>query len=83
MAGSSETRQETLVEAGSAQPEPIVDLAIDVDNDVDDNDGESGGVDAGDGKVLFAKSTDIRRRIEERLEVKLLRDQLGMDDLDL
>ncbi|MGB5324486.1 MAG: hypothetical protein WBN40_03550 [Pseudomonadales bacterium] len=34
-------------------------------------------------KVRFAKSTDVRRRIEERLEVRLLRDELGMDDLDI
>ncbi len=83
MAGSSETRQEALADPGLAQPEPVVDLAMDVDSDIDDSDGASGSVDDGDGKVLFAKSTDIRRRIEERLEVKLLRDQLGMDDLDL
>ncbi|MBT8148490.1 MAG: hypothetical protein KJO24_01065 [Gammaproteobacteria bacterium] len=36
-----------------------------------------------DEKLLFAKSTDVRRRIEERLEVRLLRDELGMDDLDI
>ena len=80
MAGSSETRQEISADPGS-QPEPIVELAMDVDSDIDDS--GSSGVDRSDGKVLFAKSTDIRRRIEERLEVKLLRDQLGMDDLDL
>ena len=34
-------------------------------------------------KVLFTKSTDIRRKIEEQMEVKLLRDQLGLDDFDL
>ncbi len=36
-----------------------------------------------DSKLLFAKSTDVRRRIEERLEVRMLRDELGMDDFDL
>ena len=81
MAGSSETRQEVSTEAGQAQPEPVVDLAMDVDSDIGESDDTA--VDDGDGKVLFAKSTDIRRRIEERLEVKLLKDQLGMDDLDL
>lgn len=33
--------------------------------------------------VIFAKSTDVRRRLEEKLEVKLLKDQLGMDDFDI
>ena len=33
--------------------------------------------------VIFSKSTDVRRRLEEKLEVKLLKDQLGMDDFDI
>lgn len=34
-------------------------------------------------KVLFAKSADVRRRIEELLEVRLLRDELGLNHLDI
>lgn len=33
--------------------------------------------------ALFSKSTDVRRRLEERLEVRLLKDQLGIDDFDI
>ena len=33
--------------------------------------------------LAFKKPTDVRRRLEEKLEVRRLRDQLGMDDLDL
>jgi hypothetical protein len=32
---------------------------------------------------IHTKPADIRRRLEERLEAKNLRDQLGMDDLIL
>ena len=32
---------------------------------------------------IHTKSADIRRRLEERLEAKNLRDQLGMDDFIL
>ena len=34
-------------------------------------------------KEIHAKPADIRRKLEERLETKNLRDQLGMDDLIL
>ena len=33
--------------------------------------------------AIFLKSTDVRRRLEERLEVRLLKDQLGIDDFDI
>ena len=33
--------------------------------------------------AIFSKSTDVRRRLEERLEVRLLKDQLGIDDFDI
>ena len=33
--------------------------------------------------IIFSKSTDVRRRLEERLEVRVLKDQLGIDDLDI
>ena len=44
---------------------------------------ESAAADSDSEKLLFAKSTDVRRRIEEKLEVRLLRDELGIDDLDI
>ena len=34
-------------------------------------------------RTIFLKSTDVRRRLEERLEVRLLKDQLGIDDFDI
>lgn len=56
------------------------DVGLDMDDIVD------GGTDISIGKevsgsVKFAKSTDVRRLLEEKLEVKLLKDQLGIDDL--
>ncbi|MDG2472891.1 MAG: hypothetical protein P8M71_07235 [Pseudomonadales bacterium] len=62
------------------------DQANDIGLDIDDFVVESveTSMDKDDGKsVKFAKSTDIRRRLEERLEVRLLQDQLGIDDLGL
>ena len=34
-------------------------------------------------KERHAKTTDVRRKIEERLEVRMLRDELGMDDFSI
>ena len=62
------------------------DQANDIGLDIDDIVVESAetSIDKDDGKpVKFAKSTDIRRRLEEKLEVRLLQDQLGIDDLGL
>jgi len=67
---------------------PSTDQAVDMNLDLDDallsmaevNDSNSSEETK---PVIFAKSTDIRRRLEEKLEVKLLKDQLGMDDFDI
>ena len=62
------------------------DIGLDIGLDIEDIVVESAetSIDKDDGKpVKFAKSTDIRRRLEEKLEVKLLQDQLGIDDLGL
>ena len=57
---------------------------IDIDEVADSIDEEvEAQSDASAKKELFEKSTDIRRRIEERLEVRLLKDELGIDDFDL
>lgn len=58
--------------------ESINDSSIDLDEIlVNDNN----LVDIGQDKEIFPKSADIRRKLEEKLEAKNLRDQLGMDDL--
>ena len=57
--------------------EPVADLD-DVD-EIEAVDDET----ANDSNLSHLKSTDIRRRIEERLEVRMLKDELGMDDFDL
>lgn len=67
---------------------PSADQAVDMNLDLDDallsmaevNDSNNSEENK---PVIFAKSTDIRRRLEEKLEVKLLKDQLGMDDFDI
>ena len=67
---------------------PSTEQAVDMNLDLDDalltmaevNDSD----DSEETKpVIFSKSTDVRRRLEEKLEVKLLKDQLGMDDFDI
>jgi hypothetical protein len=75
MAGRVESRQETSI--GIQVPEQVND--IELDDSMDSSDASLDNV--GEGKVIFAKSTDIRRRLEEKLEVKLLKEQLGVDDL--
>ena len=61
------------------------DRAIDMSMDLDD---ASLAMSDDDGSevtqpAIFSKSTDVRRRLEERLEVRLLKDQLGIDDFDI
>ena len=51
--------------------------------ELDELDEKSVAETGSEAKPLFVKSTDIRRRIEEQLEVRMLRDELGMDDFDL
>ena len=56
-----------------------IDMSMDLDDDslsmTDDNEETK--------PAIFLKSTDVRRRLEERLEVRLLKDQLGIDDFDI
>ena len=58
----------------------VIDMSMDLDDDslsmTDDDNEETKS-------ALFLKSTDVRRRLEERLEVRLLKDQLGIDDFDI
>ncbi|NNC55737.1 MAG: hypothetical protein HKO07_08460 [Pseudomonadales bacterium] len=78
MAGLTEHKN---VQAGSALkevPPEISEEFEELEALADDEESESQ-----DRKDRFEKSTDVRRRIEERLEVRLLRDELGMDDIDL
>ena len=80
MSGQVATISTNSVEVGAN------DLANDIGLDIDDIVVESAetSIDKDDGKpVKFATSTDIRRRLEEKLEVRLLQDQLGIDDLGL
>lgn len=78
MAGLRGHKREPASNApGEMMPDMIEDFD-ELDGDAGDDEGEEQSQ-----KVRFAKSTDVRRRIEERLEVRLLRDELGMDDLDI
>ena len=80
MSGQVATVSTNSVEVG------VNDQANDIGLDIEDIVVESTetSIDKDDGKpIKFAKSTDIRRRLEEKLEVKLLQDQLGIDDLGL
>lgn len=52
-------------------------LADNLDDEIDAQQSSSK-----DKSEMLAKSREIRRRIEEKLEVRLLRDELGIDDLD-
>lgn len=74
--------------AGSAPSEAMPEMMEDFDelDELSADDATAAGTEESDkesDKLRFARSTDVRRRIEERLEVRLLRDELGMDDLDL
>jgi hypothetical protein len=86
MAGQASNRQETFSNTSGADQanelsmeldDGLVDSAELVADQVDDETDNAKST----GKVIFAKSTDIRRKLEEKLEVQLLKDQLGMDDL--
>ncbi|MEZ7985389.1 MAG: hypothetical protein QMB64_06180 [Pseudomonadales bacterium] len=60
------------------------DRAIDMSMDLDDDSLSMTDDDNEETKpAIFLKSTDVRRRLEERLEVRLLKDQLGIDDFDI
>lgn len=58
--------------------ESINDSSVDLDEILVNDDNL---VDIAQNKEIFSKPADIRRKLEERLEAKNLRDQLGMDDL--
>ena len=80
MSGQVATISTNSVEVGAN--DQANDIGLDIDDIVVESAETSIGKD--DGKpVKFAKSTDIRRRLEEKLEVRLLQDQLGIDDLGL
>jgi len=53
------------------------------DMDIDEVDASSDDESIDDSNLSYVRSTDVRRRIEERLEVRLIRDELGIDDFDL
>ena len=58
--------------------ESINDSSVDLDEILVNDDNLE---DIAQNKEIFSKPADIRRKLEERLEAKNLRDQLGMDDL--
>jgi hypothetical protein len=90
---AEQTRSAPLTNGESGKPDNadiIIDIDIDElpnDGNVDNDNANKGGAekngDDADDKLLFAKSTNVRRRIEEKLEVRLLKDELGIDDIDL
>ncbi len=60
------------------------DRAVDMNMDLDDDSLSMTDDGSEESKpAIFLKSTDVRRRLEERLEVRLLKDQLGIDDFDI
>jgi hypothetical protein len=76
----SATRSEENVQTKSTEvKEAAVDLV-----DLEDGDEETTDEEVYvDKKAMSAKDTSVRRRIEEQLEVRMLRDELGMDDFDI
>jgi len=68
-------------EVGASPSEQFSELVDELDG-VDDSSVEQ-EQSAQTKKVLFAKSADVRRRIEELLEVRLLRDELSLNHLDI
>jgi len=59
------------------------DRAVDMNMDLDDDSLSMTDDNEETKPAIFLKSTDVRRRLEERLEVRLLKDQLGIDDFDI
>ncbi len=86
MAGQINSRQDTFSNSSAAEAPSEVAIDLDEDFEIDPTldlaDGDDSGAATTTGKQSVANSTDIRRKLEEKLEVKLLREQLGMDDLD-
>lgn len=77
----------TLVSQTPESSKPAIESMSDFD-ELDDDMGVSAIEVADDdesesSKLSHLKSTDVRRRIEEKLEVRMLRDELGIDDFDL
>lgn len=77
----AEIRGNQGAHSNAAPAEQLPDAMVEIDELVDADD--SSIDDEKDNALLFARSTDVRRRIEEKLEVRLLRDELGIDDLDI
>lgn len=78
MAGSM-NRPITNTSESSSSPSPS-EAAVDIDMDAIDAEESEQLLD--EEHLAFKKPTDVRRRLEERLEVRRLKDQLGVDDLD-
>jgi len=69
----------------SAPPaiEPMSDITEFDEMDIDEVEASGEDESSSNSNLANSKSTDVRRRIEERLEVRMLRDELGIDDFDL
>ncbi len=57
------------------------DAMIDIDDIMGDGSDES-LAETGTSNSRFSGSAEVRRKIEERLELKMLKDELGFDDSD-
>lgn len=58
------------------------DAMIDIEDIMSEPSEESVAV-SGASSARYTGSAEVRRKIEERLELKLLKDELGFDDKDL
>ena len=77
----AELNKQEVQEVSASPNEQFSELIDELDGFDDSSDEQEQG--AQTKKVLFAKSADVRRRIEELLEVRLLRDELGLNHLDI
>jgi len=77
----AELNKQEVQEVGASPSEQFSELIEELDGFDDSRVEQEQGTQTK--KVLFAKSADVRRRIEELLEVRLLRDELGLNHLDI
>jgi len=77
----AELNKQEVQEVGASPSEQFSELIDELDGFDDSRVEQEQGTQTK--KVLFAKSADVRRRIEELLEVRLLRDELGLNHLDI
>ena len=77
----AELNKQEVQEVGASPNEQFSELVDELDGFDDSRDEQEQGTQTK--KVLFAKSAAVRRRIEELLEVRLLRDELGLNHLDI